>query len=111
MLYEYKCQKCGYTFDKFRAVSDRNMLTPCKKCGKPSDRLITSEVHGGVTNNVLDARKNKIWFPEDGKPYYDRQLGRKFNTITDKQKYMANKEIVMDGSTGKKQPKRGSDYF
>jgi hypothetical protein len=46
-----------------------------------------------------DSNGERIWFPKDGKPYYDRALGRKFNSIQEKQQHMKEKGIVMDGSS------------
>lgn len=37
--YEYKCKKCGNTFEKFQSMSDAP-LSNCPKCNGPVYRLI-----------------------------------------------------------------------
>lgn len=34
-LYEFKCEKCGTTFDRFLSVANRKepIESPCEKCG------------------------------------------------------------------------------
>jgi putative FmdB family regulatory protein len=41
--YEYKCQTCGYTFEKFQGMKDKP-LKKCPKCNGTVQRLIS----GGV---------------------------------------------------------------
>ena len=38
--YEYKCEDCGYTFEKFQAMRDKP-VTKCPKCGCTVRRLIS----------------------------------------------------------------------
>lgn len=45
-----------------------------------------------------DARGERIWFPSDERPYFDKALNKKFNTIQEKHAYMKEKGIIMDGS-------------
>jgi len=112
MRYEFECRGCSLNFDEIKLVEERNNPTPCPQCGDASDRLIaTPGFVGSIKNTLKDERGNKIWFPSDGKPYHDRQLGKSFNTVKEKQAHMKSKGIVMDGSVGKKQPKRGKDYI
>lgn len=49
-----------------------------------------------------DCRGERIWFPKDEKPYYDKALGKKFNTIQEKHSYMKEKGYHMDGSSDRK---------
>jgi len=56
-----------------------------------------------------DSSGEKIWFPKDGRPYYDRALQQTFNTIGDKQRYMKSKNLAMDGSSDKKAPIEAGD--
>jgi hypothetical protein len=44
-----------------------------------------------------DANGEKIWFPKDGKPYFDRALRRTFNTAEEKVSYMKEKRLCMVG--------------
>ena len=37
--YEYRCQTCGYTFEKFQNMKD-NPISKCPKCGHKVQRLI-----------------------------------------------------------------------
>ena len=46
-----------------------------------------------------DSQGERIWFPKDGRPYYDRALQKKFNTIQEKHQYMRENKLVMDGSS------------
>ena len=39
--YEYKCQNCGYTFEKFQGIKD-DPLKKCPKCNSKVQRLIGS---------------------------------------------------------------------
>ena len=38
--YEYKCQTCGYTFEKFQGMNDKP-LKKCPKCNGTVQRLIS----------------------------------------------------------------------
>lgn len=46
-----------------------------------------------------DARGERIWFPKDGKKYFDHALQRTFHTIQEKHEYMKKNNLVMDGSS------------
>jgi hypothetical protein len=50
---------------------------------------------------LRDKRGERIWFPKDGKPYFDRSLQRTFNTPREKKEYMDKNNLVMDGSQTK----------
>ncbi len=39
--YDYKCTKCGYTFEAFHGMNDK-AVEKCPKCGKKVKRLISS---------------------------------------------------------------------
>lgn len=39
--YEYECQNCGYTFEKFQSMTEKP-LKICPKCSKAVKRLIGS---------------------------------------------------------------------
>jgi putative FmdB family regulatory protein len=38
--YEYKCQVCGYTFEKFQNMKDK-LVTKCPRCNGTVQRLIS----------------------------------------------------------------------
>ena len=105
---------CNLTFELQRPAAQRNDYTPCPQCGYASKKMLSTPGSIGVKHStVKDARGTPIWFPEDGKPYHDRQLGKTFNNIDEKKKHMDSKGIVMDGSTGGKKKdgwKRNKDY-
>lgn len=56
-----------------------------------------------------DEKGNKIWFPKDGKPYFDPALKRTFNTAREKADYMKEKKLIMDGSESRKYPIEAGD--
>jgi putative FmdB family regulatory protein len=39
--YEYKCEQCGYRFEKFQKITDEP-LKNCPQCNGPVHRLISS---------------------------------------------------------------------
>ncbi|MDY7034720.1 MAG: zinc ribbon domain-containing protein [Thermodesulfobacteriota bacterium] len=42
-IYEYKCNKCGNTFEQLVFASDGNDALPCPSCGdKETSRLMSS---------------------------------------------------------------------
>jgi hypothetical protein len=48
-----------------------------------------------------DARGERIWFPKDRQPYYDRALQKTFYTPAEKKEYMDKNNLIMDGSQTK----------
>lgn len=40
-LYEYKCKKCGFSFEVIQKVSDP-LLETCIKCGGPLEKVISA---------------------------------------------------------------------
>lgn len=65
----------------------------------------------GILKNskFRDCRGERVWFPKDERPYYDKALGRKFNTVKEKHAYMKEKGFHMDGSSdkGRNHPEAG----
>ena len=49
--YEYKCQDCGYTFERFQSIKDKP-IAKCPKCGGKVQRLISGGA--GVIFKGLD---------------------------------------------------------
>lgn len=42
-LYEFRCEKCGETFDKLVSTRDRNKIPACPECSsKKVQRLVSS---------------------------------------------------------------------
>ena len=39
-LFDFKCRECGHKFEELADPNDHE--TACKKCGYPSDRLISA---------------------------------------------------------------------
>jgi len=55
-LYEYRCGSCKYEFEDLRS-STEDAVIPCKKCGKPADRQMSSfapVMAGGSTTESAD---------------------------------------------------------
>lgn len=54
-----------------------------------------------ITKNskYRDARGERIWFPKNEKPYYDRALQKTFHTIQEKHEYMKKNNLISDGSS------------
>jgi putative FmdB family regulatory protein len=95
-LYTYLC-KCGKEFDSFKSCVERK-TEKCPECGKKADKLL-SGFGTAIDSKYKDILGSPIWFPKDGKPYYDRALGRSFSSKAEKCGYMKQKRIVMDGSS------------
>lgn len=95
-LYTYSC-KCGNEFDDFKSCEERK-TSKCPKCGKKAGKVL-SGFKPTVDSQFKDIYGTPIWFPKDGRPYYDRALGRKFSSKAEKCSYMKEKRIVMDGSS------------
>lgn len=95
MIYQYKCKKCGREFEEINSVKD---MYNAECCGEKADKLITS--HGiGIGWEFRDANGEIIWFPKDGKPYFDKALRRTFTSPEEKRSYMRRNRLVMDGSS------------
>lgn len=63
---------------------------------------------GGINALILkdsklrDERGQSVWFPKDGRPYFDSALRRVFHTKQEKVSFMKEKHLVMDGSDAPK---------
>jgi putative FmdB family regulatory protein len=95
-LYSYYCD-CGNEFDAFKTVAERR-TADCPKCHKKALKIL-SNFKTSVDTQYRDLGGQKIWFPKNGKPYFDRFLGRTFSSVAEKCQYMKEKRIVMDGSS------------
>ena len=58
-IYEYKCQECGYQFEKFQSFSDK----PLNKCPKCKKKRIKKILH--APSIVF---KGKGWYSTDSRP-------------------------------------------
>ncbi len=59
--YEYECESCGHTFEKFQNMSDKP-LSKCPKCDKTPRRLIgngSGIIFKGSGFYATDYRKDK----------------------------------------------------
>jgi len=105
MLYDYKCS-CGNVFEQINTVENRHNAM-CPKCRSTDvSKLMTVAVKS--ENYLRDLNGEPIWFPKDGKPYFDRALRRTFNTAHEKKQWMDSRKIVMRGDAGNWKPKDGS---
>ena len=41
-IYEYKCKKCGYIFEKIKSVKDIDKKEICPKCNSEAIRIISN---------------------------------------------------------------------
>lgn len=99
-LYDYEC-KCGKTFCEYKEIKNRDNAY-CPNCLGPVERLIA--VPAVQTNfNLRDKAGERIWFPKDNRPYFDKGLRRTFNTPSEKKEFMDKHNLVMDGSSDKGQ--------
>lgn len=53
-------------------------------------------------SKLRDANGSPVWFPKDGRPYFDSALRRVFHTKQEKVSYMKENHLVMDGSDAPK---------
>lgn len=97
MIYEFQCKKCNVIQQHFRAVDDRDNLCICD-CGEACDRMISNLAHVGMEPE-RDTMGQRIWFPKDNKPYFDKALRRTFHSAKEKKNYLKEKDLVMDGSS------------
>ena len=63
-----------------------------------------------VDSNIRDKNGEQIYFPKVGS-HYDRALQKTFHSKQEKQKYMKENNLVMDGSSEQKhKPIESGDY-
>lgn len=106
MTYEYFCSNCG-NFNAIRKYADR-YIDICPHCGgKEVTKLISN--HAAVFDlSIRDEKGTPISF--DG-PYFDRALQTKFHSKREKQQYMKEHKIIMDGSQDPpRKPVEAGDY-
>jgi len=60
-------------------------------------------------SKVRDSRGEKIWFPRDGRAYYDKALQKTFQNIQQKAEYMKEKGLHMDGSSDSREQRRAPE--
>jgi len=88
-----------------RAKLEKELEKLFKPEEKPSNgKFKRTIVYGGVMKDMKyrDKRGERVWFPKDEKPYFDKSLQRPFNTIKEKTEYMKKNSLVMDGSSNPK---------
>jgi len=107
MLYEYQCN-CGNLFEQINTVKNRHNAR-CPKCQSVNvQKLISGTNELCLAGYLKDLNGEPIWFPKDGKPYFDRALRRTFNNPQEKKGWMDKRKIVMRGDTGPTAWKDGS---
>jgi len=47
-IYEYRCSRCGFVFERLRSIGDRDEVAVCDRCGSISGRLLSAIAHGHV---------------------------------------------------------------
>ncbi len=107
-LYEYWCERCDRYYEDFRSYAERHSSKHA--CGTVGNKVLSrpSGFHGDV---MRDSKGTPIWFPSDGKPYFDRSLQRTFVSKKEKASYMKMNNLIMDGSTDKKnRPVEAGDF-
>ena len=98
MTYKYQCS-CGNLFEQINSYKDRHTAR-CPKCESTNVTKLLSGVSDRLLAGYLkDANGEPIWFPKDGKPYFDKALRRTFSSAKEKQQYMTEKKIVMRGDS------------
>ena len=95
MLYDFYCDKCQYQFDEFTSYEQRHFMK-CHKCGGSARKLITRAVSYSIDSKVVDDRGTPIHFKEGE---FDRALQKTFGSKKEKQKYLKDNKLVMDGSS------------
>lgn len=106
MVYAYECT-CKNLFEKTNTVKERHNAT-CPECGSTDvNKLLSASTRIGL-NYLKDLNGEPIWFPKDGKPYFDRALRRTFNNPKEKKAWMDQRKIVMRGDSGPSVWKEGS---
>lgn len=68
-VFEYVCSECKAKFELMRRRSERNQETPCPKCGKDAERVISVFSHYSTSPSNSFAVRNektqeKIWSSE-----------------------------------------------
>ena len=84
--------------DMYLSVSERKDPQHCPQCNGIMDRLIGVPEMMVAGLGERDSRGERIWFPKDGQPYFDRSLQRTFSSAKEKKEYMRENNLIMDGS-------------
>jgi len=100
--YDFECTFCGHLEERFERILSPKIST-CPKCKhKKLVRLISCPELQTNKSKYRDKYGTPIWFPKDGKPYYDRALRRTFNNATEKKIYMDDNKLIMHPSDNPK---------
>jgi len=83
-IYEYQCKECGRVYEGYAEIKDSSEPITCK-CGSKADRAI-------LTAPCLVS--NKTWSAGSFHPHYDEQLGQHFNSMVEKETYLAKKGLT-----------------
>lgn len=106
MFYRYECE-CGHEFQKINTVENRHNAE-CPECNSKDVTKLLSGISRVMIGYEKDLNGEPIWFPRDGKPYFDRALRRTFNSSKEKKSWMDKRKIVMRGDAGPSVWKDGS---
>lgn len=104
------CKFCGIEFNKIRfdeGTFDDGYCSKFHRKDHEKQLIREGKLSLDVGDNFAvlkdtkfrDSKGERIWFPKDGKPYFDQALRRTFNSIQEKSDYMKQNKIFMDGSS------------
>lgn len=97
-FYDFSCVECGYGEEHLDLMTGPK-IRECPACKKHSYvRLIGTGAGIQFSTSLKDKSGENIWFPKDGKPYFDQGLRRVFKSPQEKKNFMDANNIVSDGS-------------
>jgi putative FmdB family regulatory protein len=99
--YDYECDNCGFVDEEYSLISESEKIKECPHCGGKWIRLVGCPEFMVSGKGLRDKKGERIWFPKDEKPYFDRSLQVTFNSAREKKEYLDKHNLVMDGSQTK----------
>jgi len=61
MRYCYKCDKCGYVFDKYHSAKNRNKTEQCPECLSPAYRSFKNEIKDSKVDALMKENERYSW--------------------------------------------------
>ncbi len=88
----------------YKMINGKEIPPEVEVVNEPVEQSINAHGnnHAIVIDDLRDERGEKVWFPNDRRPYFDKSLQRTFNTKKEKQQYMKKNKLAMDGSSNPK---------
>lgn len=97
-FYDFSCTKCGYEAEQLDQMLGAK-VRECPACKANSYiRLMGMGAGISFSTSLKDKSGESIWFPRDGKPYFDQGLRRVFKSPQEKKNFMDAHNIISDGS-------------